>query len=60
MFLLSALIPFIGVVRNLTLFVTTQVDSLKGALPRQSLKIEGYCTWAFGPFVLPSAVSLFT
>jgi len=34
------------------------VGSLKGALPRQSWKTEGCSTWAFGPFVLPSAFSL--
>ena len=37
--------------------VTTQVDSLKGALPKQSGKTEGYRTWASGPSVLPSAYS---
>jgi hypothetical protein len=31
------------------------VDSVKGALPRQSWKTEGYCTWTFEPSVLPSA-----
>jgi len=39
-------------------FVTTQVDSLKDALPRQSWKTEGYCVWASGPSVLPSAFGL--
>jgi len=38
--------------------VTTQVDSLKGAFPRQSWKTEGYCAWASGPSVLPSAFGL--
>jgi len=58
-----------GVYLLLLVFVqalTTQVDSLKGALPRQiseharlrSWKTEGYSTWAFGPSVLSSAFSL--
>ncbi len=43
---------------NLAKNLTIQVDSLKGALPWQSWKTEGYHTWAFGPSVLPSALSL--